>query len=252
VAINCAAIPENLLESELFGYEKGAFTGAAKQTKGKIEYADGGTFFLDEVGDLPMSLQAKLLRFLQERVIERVGGRKEIPIDVRVICATHRDLQTLIQDGIFREDLYYRISEMTIHIPALREREGDAVTLARYLLDKFCRGMSIGSSPSFSKDAVSSLEAYAWPGNVRELENKVKRALIMREGNQITAEDLELEATEELSTPLNLRQVRETAERQALTRALIYTDNNLSQASELLGITRPTLYALLNKFNMKT
>nr|MDQ2694640.1 PEP-CTERM-box response regulator transcription factor [Pseudomonadota bacterium] len=182
VAINCAAIPETLLESELFGYEKGAFTGAAKQTKGKIEYADRGTFFLDEVGDLPMALQAKLLRFLQQRVIERVGGREEIPVDVRVVCATHRDLQAAIAEGTFREDLYYRISEITIHIPPLREREGDAVILARTFLELFSRKMG-RALRGFSKDAVAALEAYPWPGNVRELENRIKRAVIMSEGN---------------------------------------------------------------------
>ena len=252
IAINCAAIPENLLESELFGYEKGAFTGAAKQTHGKIEYADGGTFFLDEVGDLPMALQAKLLRFLQERTIERVGGRKEIPVDVRVICATHRDLQTLINEGSFREDLYYRISEVTVQIPPLRDRQGDAITLGRYLLEKFRHEMGVNAALSFSKDAIQALENYSWPGNVRELENKVKRAMVMRESNQISAADLELDAEQQNANPLNLRQVRESAERQAINRALIYTNNNLSQAAELLGITRPTLYALLNKFNMKT
>ncbi|MDX1654679.1 MAG: PEP-CTERM-box response regulator transcription factor [Candidatus Competibacteraceae bacterium] len=251
VAINCAAIPETLLESELFGFEKGAFTGAAKQTKGKIEYANGGTFFLDEVGDLPMALQAKLLRFLQERVIERVGGREEIAVDVRVICATHRDLSALIQDGAFREDLYYRISEITIQIPPLRERQGDAVILARAFMEHFCRkqGRNIRG---FTKDAILALEGYSWPGNVRELENKIKRAVIMSEGSQITAVDLELEDDQLQSIPLNLRQVRESAERQALNRALTYSEGNLSQAADMLGITRPTLYSLLNKYDMKT
>ncbi|MGB1110966.1 MAG: PEP-CTERM-box response regulator transcription factor, partial [Gammaproteobacteria bacterium] len=178
VAINCAAIPENLLESELFGYEKGAFTGAAKQTKGKIEYANGGTLFLDEVGDLPQPLQSKLLRFLQERVIERVGGRQEIPIDVRVVCATHQKLDELISDGRFREDLFYRISEITVRIPALREREGDAVLIARSLLEKYARGNG-GSVRGFSTDATAAIESHSWPGNVRELENRIKRAAIM-------------------------------------------------------------------------
>jgi two-component system NtrC family response regulator len=251
VAINCAAIPETLLESELFGYEKGAFTGAAKQTKGKIEYADGGTFFLDEVGDLPMALQAKLLRFLQERVIERVGGREEIPVDVRVVCATHRDLPTAIREGAFREDLYYRISEITIRIPPLRERENDAVILARAFLTMFSRKMR-RSLRGFSKDALIALESYPWPGNIRELENKVKRAVIMSEGSQITAKDLDLEGIEERPLPLNLRQVREHAERQVLLRAVAYTDGNLSQAADILGIARPTLYSLLNKYNIKT
>ncbi len=251
IAINCAAIPENLLESELFGHEKGAFTGATKQTKGKIEYASGGTFLLDEVGDLSLSLQAKLLRFLQERVIERVGGREQIPVDVRIICATHRDLQAMIREGSFREDLYYRISEIIIQIPPLREREEDILVLARALLEKVSRQLR-RPLRSFSKDANTALETYAWPGNVRELENKLKRAVIMSEGNQITAKDLELESTAKSSLPLNLRQVREHAERQALLKALNYVNGNLSQAAEMLGITRPTLYALLNKYDMKT
>lgn len=250
VAINCAAIPETLLESELFGYEKGAFTGAAKQTKGKIEYADGGTFFLDEVGDLPMSLQAKLLRFLQERIVERVGGRDEIPVDVRVVCATHRNLQSLIKDGSFREDLYYRISEIAINIPPLRERDGDAVLLGRAFLDQFSQKMA-KSFKGYSKDALAALEAYSWPGNVRELENKVKRAVIMAEATQITADDLELEKIDDNNLPLNLRRIREQAERQALGRAISHADGNLSHAADLLGITRPTLYALINKYNMK-
>ncbi len=191
VAINCAAIPENLLESELFGYEKGAFTGAAKQTPGKIETASGGTLFLDEVGDMPLSLQAKLLRFLQERVVERVGGRKEIPVDVRVICATHKDLHELISSGGFREDLYYRVSELSITIPALRDREGDALLLARVFLERISKQQG-KKGYRFSKDAMAAIENYAWPGNVRELENRVKRAVIMAEHQQISARDLEL------------------------------------------------------------
>ena len=250
VAINCAAIPDTLLESELFGYEKGAFTGAIKQTKGKIEYADGGTFFLDEVGDLPASLQAKLLRFLQERVIERIGGREAIPVDVRVVCATHRDLQTLISEDLFREDLYYRISEIIIQIPALRERSEDIVVLARTLLDSYSRKLR-RPMRGFSKDAVFALESYSWPGNVRELENKIKRAVIMSDSNQITAGDLELEDIATDAAPLDLRHMRESAERQALSKALNYAAGNLSQAAELLGIARPTLYALLNKYRMK-
>ncbi len=250
VAINCAAIPDTLLESELFGYEKGAFTGAIKQTKGKIEYADGGTFLLDEVGDLPASLQAKLLRFLQERVIERIGGRETIPVDVRVVCATHRDLQVLISEGLFREDLYYRISEITIQIPPLRERPEDIVVLARTLLDSYSRKLK-RPLRGFNKDAIFALESYGWPGNVRELENKIKRAVVMSESNQITAGDLELEDVATHAAPLDLRQVRELAERQALSKALNYAAGNLSQAAGLLGITRPTLYALLNKYRMK-
>lgn len=251
VAINCAAIPETLLESELFGYEKGAFTGAAKQTKGKIEYADGGTLFLDEVGDLPLALQAKLLRFLQERVIERVGGRVEIAVDVRVVCATHRDLSQLIQEGAFREDLYYRISEITLNVPPLRQRQGEAIVLGSAFLKRYA-GKNSRTVRGFSNDALAAIDSYQWPGNVRELENRIKRAVIMAEGAQVTAEDLELSATQNDSMPFNLRQVREQAERHALSRALAIADGNLSRAAELLGITRPTLYTLLDKFNMRS
>ena len=252
VAINCAAIPENLLESELFGYEKGAFTGASKQTIGKIEYANGGTLFLDEIGDLPMSLQAKLLRFLQERVIERVGGRQEIPVDVRVICATHQNIPEQITEGTFREDLYYRISEITIKIPALREREGDVVLIARTLLNKYVQLPNSNKKiRGFSPDAITALESYSWPGNVRELENRIKRAVIMAESNLISAEDLELEDIEEQPVPLNLRQVRDSAEYNAVLRAINLYNGNISKAAELLGVSRPTLYDLMNKHEIK-
>jgi two-component system NtrC family response regulator len=251
IAINCAAIPDTLLESELFGYERGAFTGAAKQTRGKIEYADGGTLFLDEVGDLPMTLQVKLLRFLQERVIERLGGRQEIPVDVRVVCATHQDLPERVKEGQFREDLYYRVSEMTIRIPPLREREGDALLLARAFLDKY-NAEHRRNLRGFTEDAVVAIEHYPWPGNVRELENKMKRAVIMAEGNRITAEELELAVAEEATAKLNLREVRETAERAAVQRALSLFNGNISQAAEVLGISRPTLYDLMAKFGLKS
>ena len=251
VAINCAAIPDALLESELFGHEKGAFTGAVKQMRGKIEYANGGTLMLDEVGDMPLALQAKLLRFLQERVIERVGGRETIPVDVRVICATHRDLPALIGDGTFRQDLYYRISEVTLQIPPLRDRESDVPLIARMLLSRYSR-QSGRLRLNFSPDALKALKVYPWPGNVRELENRLKRAVIMCESDQVTARDLELEsASEVLVTPLNLRQARERAERQAIQEALHYADGNISQAAELLGVTRPTLYALISKYGLK-
>jgi two-component system NtrC family response regulator len=252
VAINCAAIPENLLESELFGYEKGAFTGAVKQTRGKIEFADHGTFFLDEVGDLPAALQPKILRFLQERVIERVGGREELPVDVRVICATHCDLPKLIQEGRFREDLYYRISEITINVPPLREREGDVVVLARTLFDRYRKDHKRTGLRGFTQEALRAIEKYQWPGNVRELENKVKRAVIMAEGSKITPEDLDIEAANDAGVPwVNLRQVRDEAERQAVQRALSLCNGNVSQAAELLGISRPTLYDLMSKFAIK-
>ena len=250
VAINCAAIPDTLLESELFGYEKGAFTGAAKQTIGRIEYANDGTLFLDEIGDLPMPLQAKLLRFLQERVIERLGGRGEIPVDVRVVCATHRDLAGMIREGQFREDLYYRLSEITVKIPPLRDRPGDAVLLAQAFLERYARELG-RSIKGFTTDALAALEAHAWPGNVREMENLIKRASIMADGTQITAADLGLDSVDTEPKPFNLRQARENAERLAVSRALAHTDGSIAQAAELLGITRPTLYDLMAKIGLK-
>ncbi len=250
VAINCAAIPETLLESELFGYEKGAFTGATKQTIGKIEYAAGGTLFLDEIGDLPVALQPKLLRFLQERVVERLGGRGEIPVNVRVVCATHQNLAEHIEAGRFREDLYYRISEITIQIPPLRAREGDAALLAHAFLDKFGRQQG-RSLRGFTQEALAAIENHAWPGNVREMENVIKRAVIMADGAQVSAADLGLSHSETAPVPLNLRQVRDEAERSAVTRALGRANGNIAQAAELLGISRPTLYDLLNRFGLK-
>ena len=250
VAINCAAIPETLLESELFGYEKGAFTGAAKQTLGKIETADGGTLFLDEIGDLPVSLQAKLLRFLQERVIERLGGRQEVPVDVRIVCATHQNLHELIKVGKFREDLYYRLAEIVVTIPPLRARKGDAALLAHSFAARFAaeqRRVGVTLGP----DAIDAIEAYAWPGNVRELENVIKRAVIMAEGSAITARDIEVVPGEGGAAALNLRQVREEAERNAVLSALGRVNGNLSKAAEMLGVSRPTLYDLLHRFGLK-
>ncbi|MFN3860985.1 MAG: PEP-CTERM-box response regulator transcription factor [Roseateles sp.] len=253
VAINCAAIPETLLESELFGYEKGAFTGATKATVGKIETANGGTLMLDEIGDLPMPLQAKLLRFLQERVIERVGGRQEIAIDVRVVGATHQDLKQRIADGLFREDLYYRLAEIVVDIPPLRDRLGDPVLLSHAFARRFATEMR-RPVPTLSDDAVRALEAHHWPGNVRELQNMIKRAVIMAEDDRITALDLGLrvpaEATGEQAT-LDLRTVRENAERQAVITALARTDGNIVRAAELLGISRPTLYDMMNRLQIK-
>lgn len=250
VAINCAAIPENLLESELFGYEKGAFTGAAKQTIGKIEYADKGTLFLDEIGDLPMPLQAKLLRFLQERVIERLGGRGEIPVDVRVVSATHQNLSELIKEGRFREDLFYRLSEISVLIPPLRARHGDPSLLAHAFLERFNQTQK-RSLRGITQDALQAIERHAWPGNVREMENTMKRAVIMADGPQVTGEDLGLKTAEQEDQPLNLRQVREEAERQAVVRALARSNGNIAQAAELLGVSRPTLYDLMNRFGLK-
>ncbi|MBA2659910.1 MAG: PEP-CTERM-box response regulator transcription factor [Nitrosospira sp.] len=250
MAINCAAIPETLLESELFGYEKGAYTGAAKQTLGKIELADGGTFFLDEVGDLPMPLQAKLLRFLQERVIERIGGRKEIPVDVRIVCATHQNLKKLIEEGRFREDLYYRLSEIVITIPPLRERAGDAALLAHHFRNKFSN-QERRSSLNFSQEALAAIESHPWPGNVREMENCIKRAVIMTDGPLISAEDLGLQASTTLAEPINLRQIRDKAECDALMKALARVDGNVVKAAELLGVSRPTIYDLMNRHGLK-
>jgi two-component system, NtrC family, response regulator len=250
MAINCAAIPENLLESELFGYEKGAFTGAAKQTKGKVELAHGGTFFLDEVGDLPMALQAKLLRFLQERVIERIGGHEEIPVDVRIVCATHQKLKDLCAQGRFREDLYYRLSEIVVTIPPLRQREGDAALLAHHFKNKFCAQES-RASLHFAPDALAAIEGYQWPGNVREMENCIKRAVIMADANTIVADDLGLPDTGAEEEPLNLRQVRDEAEYKAIVKALARTDGNIVKASEMLGVSRPTLYDLMGRHGIK-
>lgn len=250
VAVNCAAIPENLLESELFGYEKGAFTGATKQTLGKIETANKGTFFLDEIGDLPMSLQAKLLRFLQERVIERIGGREEIQVDVRIVCATHRDLKELIKRGDFREDLYYRLAELVVEIPPLRNRVGDASLLAHAFVQRFCKENG-RSSLSLSDDAVAAIDSHDWPGNVRELENCLKRAVIMADGGLVTADDLGLDTAAEDLAKLNLRHVREAAERQAVLRVLSRTNNNVARSAELLGVSRPSLYDMMNRFGLK-
>lgn len=250
VAINCAAIPEPLLESELFGHEKGAFTGAHKQTPGKIELAHRGTLFLDEIGDLPAALQAKMLRFLQERVIERVGGRQEIPIETRVVCATHRDLKRMIAEGTFREDLFYRLAEVTITIPPLRERQGDTILLARDFLDRY--GSEMGRRiTGFTGDALRAMESHTWPGNVRELENRIKRAVIMARGSEITPEDLELSSDWGAEDSLDLRTVRQAAEERAVQRALAYSDGNISRAAEILGITRPTLYELMRRLGVE-
>jgi two-component system NtrC family response regulator len=251
VAINCAAIPENLLESELFGYEKGAFTGAVRQTMGKFETAHKGTLFLDEIGDLPAALQAKLLRFLQERVIERVGGRGEIPVDVRIVCATHQNLKALIPTGRFREDLFYRLAEIVVTIPPLRSRPGDASLLAHAFVRRFAAEQRRGSL-SLRPDAVTAIEAHNWPGNVRELENCVKRAVIMADGSTIGPDDLGLQrpapSNEEVVT---LRQVRETAERDAVVRVLGRVNGNVSKAAELLGVSRPTLYDIMERFGLR-
>ncbi len=252
VAINCAAIPENLLESELFGYEKGAFTGAAKTTIGKIEVANRGTLFLDEIGDLPMPLQAKLLRFLQERVIERVGGRQEIPVDVRIVCATHQELKSLSKEGRFREDLYYRLAEIVVNIPPLRTRVGDTALIAHAFVRRFSQEQNRGSM-ALTEDALRSIENYPWPGNVRELENCIKRAVIMADGSQITRDDIGVDAVAEADQgdSLDLRRVRDDAERKAVIAGLARANGNIVKAAELLGVSRPTLYDLMHRFGLK-
>ncbi|MBD8736120.1 PEP-CTERM-box response regulator transcription factor [Sphingomonas sp. CFBP 13706] len=249
VAINCAAIPETLLESELFGHEKGAFTGAIKTTEGKIEQAAGGTLFLDEIGDVPLTLQVKLLRFLQERVIERVGGRKAIPVDTRIVCATHQDVDAMVATGRFREDLYYRLAEIVVRIPSLAERSGDAGLLARHFLAKYARTMNAGVT-GLAPDARAAIDGWSWPGNVRELENRIKRAVIMADGKLITAADLDLGGTADTADGLNLRAAREVADRKAIRRALSRAGGNISSASRLLGISRPTLYDLLKSYDL--
>ncbi len=251
VAINCAAIPDNLLESELFGYEKGAFTGAVKTTPGKIETAHRGTLMLDEIGDLPHSLQAKLLRFLQERVIERIGGRQEIPVDVRIVCATHQDLKVLIKEGRFREDLYYRLAEIVVSIPPLRDRKGDAALLAHAFVRRFAAEQNRGAM-TLREDALRAIEAHGWPGNVRELENCIKRAVIMADGNQITLDDVGLnEVQEDQEICLDLRLVREQAEKCVIIAALARSDGNVLKAAEMLGVSRPTLYDLMHRYGLK-
>ena len=250
VAINCAAIPEALLESELFGHEKGAFTGAIKTTEGKIEQAEGGTLFLDEVGDIPLPLQVKLLRFLQERVIERIGGRRAIAVDTRIVCATHQNVDAMIAAGSFREDLYYRLAEIVVPIPSLAERPGDAVLIARHLLRKYAKAMQSGVT-GLANDAVAAIDAWSWPGNVRELENRMKRAVIMAEGKLVTAADLDLgPGTDEPPLPLNLKAAREGADRQAIRTALARSEGNITNTAKLLGISRPTLYDLLKSYDL--
>lgn len=249
VAINCAAIPENLLESELFGYERGAFTGAVKTQPGKIEMAEGGTLFLDEVGDIPLPLQVKLLRFLQERVIERVGGRKAIPVDVRIVCATHQDLDAMIASGRFREDLFYRLAEIVVRIPSLKERPGDAVLLAQYFMTRFSRENG-RDFKGLTPDAIAAITDWHWPGNVRELENRMKRAVIMAENARLTAADLDLVNTIDEAT-LTIKFAREAADRQAIRRAMVRADGNVSLAAKLLGVSRPTLYDLLKQYGME-
>ncbi|MEM7688437.1 MAG: PEP-CTERM-box response regulator transcription factor [Pseudomonadota bacterium] len=250
VAINCAAIPENLLESELFGHEKGAFTGAVKTTQGKIESAHGGTLFLDEVGDIPLPLQVKLLRFLQERTIERIGGRKTIPVDTRIVCATHQNLEAMITEATFREDLFYRLAEIVVRIPGLAERHGDGVLLAKAFLKRFAAEMN-PSVTGFAPDALSAIDAHEWPGNVRELENRVKRAVIMADGKLVHSEDLDFDGDEEEEADvLNLKAAREQSDRRVIRHALARSEGNISSTAKMLGISRPTLYDLLKQYDL--
>lgn len=251
IAINCAAIPENLLESELFGHEKGAFTGAVKTTEGKIELASGGTLFLDEVGDIPLPLQVKLLRFIQERTIERIGGRKAIDVDTRIVCATHQNLEAMIAAGTFREDLFYRLAEVVVKIPSLAERPGDAVLLAKAFLKRFAAEMN-PQVTGFAPDALAAIDGWPWPGNVRELENRVKRAAIMADGKLVTAGDLDLQgdSVAEDSDVLNLKSAREAADRKVIRHALARSEGNISSTARLLGISRPTLYDLLKQYDL--
>ena len=253
IAINCASIPESLLESELFGFEKGAFTGAHKTTMGKIECAQGGTLFLDEIGDMPFALQAKLLRFLQEKVIERLGGRKEIALDVRVVCATNQNLESMVKNREFREDLFYRISEITLNIPPLRDREDDVIILARFFLQQYAAEYR-RNIKSFSDDAINTLKTYKWPGNIRELQNKIKSSVIMSTTAQVTAFDLGFYNididVETYEVSLNLRAIREEAETLAIQKAYALTKENMSKSAELLGISRPTLYSLIEKYSI--
>ncbi|GAA5135451.1 PEP-CTERM-box response regulator transcription factor [Thalassotalea piscium] len=251
VAINCASIPENLLESELFGFEKGAFTGAHRTTKGKIECAEGGTLFLDEIGDMPFSLQAKLLRFLQEKKIERLGGRQEISVDVRVVCATNQNLEEMVAEKTFREDLYYRVSEITLNIPPLRDRDEDVLILAQYFLQRYALDYK-RNIKGFSDDALSAIKSHRWPGNIRELQNKVKSSVIMAPGTQVNAIDLGFfdHVDQGIELSLNLRQVREEAETIAIQKAYALSEGNMSKAAELLGVARPTLYSLIEKYGL--
>jgi len=240
-----------LLESELFGFEKGAFTGAHRTTKGKIECAEGGTLFLDEIGDMPFNLQAKLLRFLQEKCIERLGGRQEIQVNVRVVCATNQNLEEMVAAKTFREDLFYRVSEITLNIPPLRDRDEDVLILAQYFLQVYALEYK-RNVKSFSDDALSAIKGYRWPGNIRELQNKVKSSVIMTTGTQVTAFDLGFfdHTDKTLELDLNLRQVREQAESIAIQKAYALSEGNMSKAAELLGITRPTLYTLIEKYSL--
>ena len=251
VAINCGAIPETLLESELFGHEKGSFTGAATQRRGRLEYSNGGTLFLDEIGDLAHDLQVKLLRFLQEKVVERIGGRQPIPVDGRVIAATNLNLEEAVQSGAFREDLYFRLAVMKIHLPPLRERGDDVILLAEHILDAFSKELKMPGK-RFSKGAMDAIRKYDWPGNIREMQNSVKRAIVLAAGNLIKAEDMGLNAANgQAHRSVSLKDARGATERDMLADALRRNNGNISKTAKSLGISRPTLYDLIARHGLQ-
>jgi two-component system, NtrC family, response regulator len=249
IPINCAAIPETLLESELFGHEKGAFTGAVRQNIGRIESAHRGTLFLDEIGDLPLPMQVKLLRFLQDQIVERVGGRKQVQVDVRIVCATNQDLDRMLVEGRFREDLFYRLNEVALRVPPLRERPADAVVLATFFLHRYAGEYRRGTR-GISSSALAAIKDHHWPGNVRELENRVKRAVVMTDGALVSAADLDLSTSEDEAKSLDIRSARSRAEREVIQLALAQAGSNLSKAAKLLGISRPTLYDLMQQHQL--
>ena len=249
IPINCAAIPETLLESELFGHEKGAFTGAVRQNIGRIESAHRGTLFLDEIGDLPLPMQVKMLRFLQDQVVERIGGRKPVQVDVRIVCATNQDLDRMLVEGTFREDLFYRLNEVAVKVPPLRERPADAVVLASFFLRRFAAEYG-HVARGISSSALAAIRDHPWPGNVRELENRVKRAVVMTDGALVSAADLELSTSEDEAKSLDIRSARSRAEREVIQLAMAQAGSNLSKAAKLLGISRPTLYDLMQQHQL--
>ena len=250
VAINCGAIPESLLESELFGHEKGSFTGASEQRRGRVEYAGGGTLFLDEIGDMALELQVKLLRFLQEKVIDRIGGRQPISVDTRVIAATNRNLEEYVRSGAFREDLYFRLAVMKIHLPPLRERGDDIVLLAEHMVTAFSKELKMPNK-RFSRGALEAIRKYDWPGNIREMQNSVKRAIVLASGNSIKAGDLVLDTVgSQTHNSASLKGARDATEREMLVGALRRNNGNISRTAKALGISRPTLYDLMARHGL--
>ncbi len=249
VPINCAAIPENLLEAELFGHEKGSFTGAYTHKIGKFEYANGGTIFLDEIGELSLNLQSKLLRFLEDKIVERIGSNEGKKVDVRLIAATNRDLKSAIAKGTFRKDLFYRLDVFNINLPPVRDRGEDKVILARYFLNKFSKEMNL--TKTFINEAIDAIKSYEWPGNVREIINKVRRAVVMSKESTIKPSDLDLEVPAvEAETVTSLREVRYSIEKQKLVEAMRHCNNNISKVARILGISRPSVYSLRKKYNI--